>query len=131
MGIEQLREQLGYTPRGAVKRIVEHRTAAARVIEESLAALSLLPGDVARPSLYAEGATRPVFINAYERSREAVLQCKAVQGTSCVVCGLDFGAMYGPEFAGFIHIHHLRPLTETLLRVGRKLRANSQVQTNG
>jgi hypothetical protein len=29
-----------------------------------------------------------------------------------VVCGFDFGAVYGAEFAGFIHVHHLRPLSE-------------------
>lgn len=112
IGIEQLRGRLGYTPRGTVRRIVEHRTEAARIIEESQAALSLLPGEVAQPSLYAEGATRQVSVNAYERSRDAVIQCKAVRGTTCAVCGFDFGAVYGAEFAGFIHVHHLRPLSE-------------------
>jgi len=108
IGIEQLRERLGYTPRGTVRRIVEQRMEAARIIEESQAGLSLLPGEVAQPSLYVEGSTRRVSVNAYERSREAVLQCKAVQGTACVVCGIDFGAVYGVEFVGFIHVHHLR-----------------------
>lgn len=111
VGIEQLRQRFGYIPRGAVQRIVGQRAEAARVIEASLVGLSLLPGEVARPSLYAEGATRRVCVNAYERSQEAVQQCKAAHGTACVVCGIDFGAVYGAEFTGFIHVHHLRPLS--------------------
>jgi hypothetical protein len=112
IGIEQLKERLGYTPRGAVRRIVEQRTEAERIIEEYREGLSLLPGEVAQPSLYVEGSTRQVSVNAYERSREAMLKCKAVRGTTCVVCGFDFGAVYGSSFAGFIHVHHLRPLSE-------------------
>jgi len=80
--------------------------------EASQATILLLPGEVAQPGLFVEGATRQVFVNTYERSRRAVSQCKAVRGTMCVVCGFDFGAVYGPEFAGFIHVHHLRPLSE-------------------
>src|SRR5262249_62344989 len=76
------------------------------------ASLSLLPGEVARLSLYVEGTTRRISVNAYERSREAVLECKARRGTRCIVCGFDFGAVYGDEFVGFIHVHHLRPLSE-------------------
>ena len=110
--IEHLRERFGYTPRGTVRRIVERRAEAARIIEESRAGLFLLPGEVARPDMYVEGATRPITVNAYERSKEAVQQCKAARGTACAVCGIDFGAMYGAEFAGFIHVHHLRPLAE-------------------
>ncbi len=110
--VEQLRKRFGYTPRGTVRRIVEQRTEAARIIEESRAALSLLPGEIDQSSRYVEGATRQVTVNAYERSHKAVLQCKEVQGTVCAVCGLDFGVKYGDEFIGFIHVHHLRPLSE-------------------
>lgn len=80
--------------------------------EESDATPLLLPGEVAKPNLFIEGATRQISVNTYERSRYAVSQCKAVRGTLCAVCGFDFGAVYGPEFAGFIHIHHLRALSE-------------------
>lgn len=54
IGIGQLREQLGYTPRGTVRRIVEQRNTVAKLIEEWCAGLSLLPGDVARPDLCVE-----------------------------------------------------------------------------
>jgi predicted HNH restriction endonuclease len=28
------------------------------------------------------------------------------------VCNLNFGNVYGEELAGYIHVHHLRPLSE-------------------
>ena len=33
-------------------------------------------------------------------------------GARCIVCGFDFGASYGPVASGFIHVHHLVPLSE-------------------
>ncbi len=59
-----------------------------------------------------EGAVRTVTVNAYERSPEARRRCIAAHQARCYACGFDFGAAYGPEFAGFIHVHHLRPLSE-------------------
>ena len=112
VGVEYLRERFGNTPRGAVRRIVKQRAEAVRIIEEARAGLSLLPGEVARPALYVEGATRQVSVDAYERSQEAVKQCKKARGTTCSACGIDFGTVYGAEFAGYIHVHHLRPLSE-------------------
>ncbi len=59
-----------------------------------------------------EGARRLVYINSYERSRTAREACKRIHGTSCTVCGFDFGAAYGSSFCGYIHVHHLCPLAE-------------------
>ena len=116
-GIDELRQRFGYKSgaaitRGTVDKIVKQRQEIARLIEEWSAGQSLLPGEIGRPASYVEGATRRVAVNAYERSRKAVLECKAKQGTACVACGMDFATRYGPEFAGFIHVHHLRPLSE-------------------
>lgn len=121
LGIEALRERFGYKPgaaitRGTIDKVVKQRAEVAGLIEESRASPLLLSGEVVRPAAHAEGATRRVSVNAYERSRAAVLECKARRGTACVVCGFDFGAVYGVEFAGFIHVHHLKPLSE----VGRE-----------
>lgn len=69
------------------------------------------PDEVAE-SVLTEGAKKAVVVNAYERSPEARRQCLAVHGTTCCICGFDFGAFYGTEFAGFIHVHHLKPLAE-------------------
>lgn len=57
-----------------------------------------------------------VTVNGYEPQPGARRQCIAAYQPRCYACGFDFGAVYGPEFAGFIHVHHLRPLSE----VGRE-----------
>ena len=69
-----------------------------------------LPEEVPDPAAHWEGAVRKVFVNAYERSGTARQACLEVHGRRCCVCGFDFGATYGPEADGFIHVHHLRPL---------------------
>lgn len=59
-----------------------------------------------------EGAIRRVEVNAYERDPSARRRCIEAHGTNCCVCGFNFGAVYGPEANGYIHVHHLRPLSE-------------------
>jgi hypothetical protein len=120
ISVEELRKRLGSTPRGAVRKITKRRTEVARIVEELQTAPALLPEEIAYPPLYFEGAIRQVWVNVYERNRTAVLQCKAARGTACVICGFDFGAVYGAEFAGFSHVHHLLPLSE----VGREYLVN-------
>ena len=60
-----------------------------------------------------EGAvTRTVVaINSFERNVQARRQCIARYGTACSACGIDFGEMYGDVGKGFIHVHHLTPLS--------------------
>lgn len=70
-----------------------------------------LPEEVDATGLI-EGAVKTVTVNAYERSRKARDRCIEVHGARCAACDLDFGLTYGPEFVGFIHIHHRRPLSE-------------------
>ena len=65
-----------------------------------------------QPNQYTEGAVVRRWVNAYERNRAASDECKKLHGTACVICGFDFGKAFGPEFAGFIHVHHLIPLSE-------------------
>lgn len=74
--------------------------------------LSSLPGEIADGLALVEGAACRVTVNAFERNREAVRQCKQHHGTACVVCGFDFGVKYGADFSGFIHAHHLKPISE-------------------
>lgn len=59
-----------------------------------------------------EGAVCRVVINAYERNPVARARCIAHYGPSCAVCGFKFSAMYGPIADGFIHVHHVKPLSE-------------------
>ena len=75
-------------------------------------AKSLVPDEESDCETYAEGATREVVVNAYERSAKAITKCKEVFGFKCAVCELDFEEKYGSEMKGFIHVHHLKPLAE-------------------
>jgi hypothetical protein len=59
-----------------------------------------------------EGAGCQVTINAYERNPIARSRCIAHYGPACVVCGFSFGGVYGPLAEGYIHVHHLKPLSE-------------------
>ena len=61
---------------------------------------------------YREGAVRQILVNAYERDRLARQACIDHYGLTCVVCDLDFQERYGAIGAGFIHVHHVIPLSE-------------------
>lgn len=60
----------------------------------------------------AEGAKKQIVVNAYERNGGARRKCIEHYGTSCIICGFSAGAMYGEEFEGMIHVHHIKPLNE-------------------
>ena len=60
---------------------------------------------------YYEGALRKVYVNRYERDQEARKKCIEVHGCKCSVCGIDFEKMYGELGRGFIHVHHIVPIS--------------------
>ncbi|HXI12317.1 MAG TPA: HNH endonuclease [Thermoanaerobaculia bacterium] len=60
-----------------------------------------------------EGAFRQIQINAYERNPIARRRCIEAHGHACVVCQFVFGSIYGPLAEGYIHVHHLVPLSQT------------------
>ncbi|CAB3847448.1 hypothetical protein LMG26854_02777 [Achromobacter aegrifaciens] len=70
-----------------------------------------LPEEVPASATLIEGAKHQIIVNAYERDPAAKPRCLKRWGTSCVVCGFSFGAAYGQLGEGFIHVHHLRPLS--------------------
>jgi hypothetical protein len=71
-----------------------------------------LPEEILAPSGLIEGSVRAITVNSYERSTEARRSCIEYHGDSCSVCGVNFGATYGPVAQGYIHVHHLRSLSE-------------------
>lgn len=59
-----------------------------------------------------EGAKTRVTVNQYERDPDARARCLQHWGHDCVVCDFSFERQYGGRGAGFIHVHHLKPLGE-------------------
>lgn len=59
-----------------------------------------------------EGKPIKVTLTKYERDPKAREKCLEAHGTACAVCGIDFGKVYGPEFAGKIEVHHKIPISE-------------------
>lgn len=60
--------------------------------------------------LLVEGGMKDILTNKYERNMTARKKCIAYYGTSCQICGFDFGEKFSPEFSGKIHVHHKIPL---------------------
>lgn len=58
-----------------------------------------------------EGALMTVKANKYERNQKARRECVAKKGYRCLVCGKDFEEQYGSIGKGFIHVHHLTPIS--------------------
>ena len=71
-----------------------------------------LPDEVDGSQPLTEGAKYQVTLNAYERNPVARRQCLSFYGTDCRACEFRFGAAYGPEAEGYIHVHHVKPLSE-------------------
>lgn len=59
-----------------------------------------------------EGVKIKVFVNKYERSSLARAKCIEINGSSCCICGMNFEKMYGELGKGFIHVHHIIPVSE-------------------
>ena len=50
--------------------------------------------------------------NRYERNRLNREACIAAKGTTCLVCGFNFSETYGALGEGFIHVHHVVPVSQ-------------------
>jgi 5-methylcytosine-specific restriction enzyme A len=72
----------------------------------------VFPDEVDSAEIFREGAVRQVSVNAYERDPKARQKCIDCYGSSCSVCRFNFGIVFGQLGEGFIHVHHLRPISE-------------------
>ena len=59
-----------------------------------------------------EGIKKIITINAYERNPKARKKCIEKYGYDCFICGFNFQKNYGEIGKFFIHVHHLKPLSE-------------------
>lgn len=66
-----------------------------------------LPNEV-----FYEGVKQKIVVNRYERDKKARQACIKHWGAKCSVCGFVFADIYGELGEGFIHVHHLTPLSE-------------------
>ena len=73
---------------------------------------SNVPGEISNQANISEGAKQTVVVNKYERNSEARKQCINHWGVTCQVCGFRFEDFYGHYGAEYIHVHHLKPLSE-------------------
>jgi predicted HNH restriction endonuclease len=75
---------------------------------------NILPEEInlEESSKLIEGAKKYIVINVYERDSKARAKCIEYYGTKCFICKFDFEEVYGEVGKGFIHVHHLKPLSE-------------------
>lgn len=58
-----------------------------------------------------EGGKSKVYTTKYERKRESRDQALKIHGYTCMVCDFNFKQFYGNVGEGYIHVHHLKPLS--------------------
>jgi len=59
-----------------------------------------------------EGSKKRIIVNAYERNPIARETCLTYYGYDCSVCEFNFENIYGKIGKDFIHVHHLKALSE-------------------
>jgi hypothetical protein len=69
--------------------------------------------DTKRPSYEPrlEGAEVLRLLSIHERDPVLRSSCLAIHGHTCLICGCNLGAIYGQLGQGFIHVHHIQPLS--------------------
>lgn len=60
----------------------------------------------------SEGKASTRYITTYERNPRYRKQAIAIHGNSCFACGFNFKRFYGEYAEGYIHIHHITPVSE-------------------
>lgn len=78
----------------------------------SLAPLETEEEEEYRKAPDTEGSMKRIMVNRYERDRVNRSICLHFHGTSCKVCNVSFGNEYGKIGEGFIHVHHLIPVSK-------------------
>lgn len=61
---------------------------------------------------FSEGTQSKRYVTTYERNLKYRKQAIAIHGNSCAACEFNFGRFYGEYAEGFIHVHHIVPVSE-------------------
>ncbi len=59
-----------------------------------------------------EGLRKTIIVNSYERNSKARMLCVKHFKAICAVCSFDFEKFYGEIGKGFIHVHHIIPVSQ-------------------
>lgn len=76
-----------------------------------LSLLEVVPVEEAENEPRLEGAAHDVVVTKYERNPLNRALCIMANGCFCNICGFDFEKHYGDIGRGFIHVHHIRPVS--------------------
>ncbi|WP_343556840.1 HNH endonuclease [Sphingobacterium sp.] len=60
----------------------------------------------------AEGNLKQTYSTRYERDPKLRERAIEIHGLTCMGCGFNFEKVYGEWGAGFIHVHHTKPLSD-------------------
>lgn len=63
-------------------------------------------------TVFWEGSAHQINSTKYERNPVARNRCIELKGCKCYICGFDFEKVYGEIGKGFIHVHHIVPVSE-------------------
>lgn len=59
-----------------------------------------------------EGSKTSYFGTRYERRKDLRAKAIAIHGLDCKACGFNFEQAYGAHAKGFIHVHHVVPISD-------------------
>jgi predicted HNH restriction endonuclease len=62
-------------------------------------------------TILIEGGKKKVYTTVYERNRKLRDLAVRHHGYSCMACGFNFKEHYGEWGEGYIHVHHLKPVS--------------------
>ena len=111
-GFANYSEQEVYT---IVRRIFKLRNIKFKYLFDTftmLDSVTIFTDEVKETKTLKEGDYLQIEVNAYERNVEARKQCIEYYGLTCSVCSFNFEETFGEIGKGFIHVHHLTPLSE-------------------
>ncbi len=77
--------------------------------------VSFVPGIIYADDVnedFFEGIQKQVTVNFYERNPKARKKCLEYHGYNCSVCNLNFEDKYGYIGKDFIHVHHLKQISD-------------------
>lgn len=74
--------------------------------------MSNTEGDAFDLESFSEGSKTSYFGTHYERRKDLRMKAIAFHGLDCKACGFDFEQAYGEHAKGFIHVHHVVPISK-------------------